>query len=114
MAGPSRRILARKDRKINVHQERDVHRVRLARRIVVSHELFFRGSREDRAHGLGDNDQGRALQGTRRTSGMKEIAPANIRRDVNGWEGEQHVMQSRSIRRSGQPTWAIASPNACN
>jgi hypothetical protein len=24
-------------------------------------------------------------------------------------EDEQHVMQSRSIRRSGQPTWAIAS-----
>ena len=26
-----------------------------------------------------------------------------------GWEGEQHVMQSRSIRRSGQPTCASAS-----
>jgi hypothetical protein len=33
---------------------------------------------------------------------MKEIA-SGIRRDVNSWEGEQHVMQSRSIRRSGQP-----------
>ena len=29
-----------------------------------------------------------------------------------GWEGEQHVMQSRSIRRSGQPTCARASSNA--
>jgi hypothetical protein len=29
-----------------------------------------------------------------------------------GWEGEQHVMQSRSIRRSGQPTCATASSNA--
>jgi hypothetical protein len=28
---------------------------------------------QDRAHGLGDNDQGRALQGTRRTSGVKGI-----------------------------------------
>jgi len=42
---------------------------------------------------------------------MKEIA-SGIRRDVNGWEGEQHVMQSRSIRRSGQPTWASALSNA--
>jgi hypothetical protein len=53
-----------------------------------------------------------ALQGTRRTGGVKEIAPA-IGRDVNGWEGEQHVMQSRSIRRSGQPTRASALSNAC-
>src|SRR4051812_47863437 len=29
-----------------------------------------------------------------------------------GWEGGQHVMQSRSIRRSGQPTCATASSNA--
>jgi transposase len=29
-----------------------------------------------------------------------------------GWEGEQHVMQSRSFRRSGQPTWATAFLNA--
>ena len=28
------------------------------------------------------------------------------------WEVEQHVMQSRSIRRSGQPISAIASLNA--
>ena len=28
------------------------------------------------------------------------VAPV-IRRDVKGWEGEQHVMQGRSIRRSG-------------
>jgi hypothetical protein len=42
---------------------------------------------------------------------MKEIA-SGIWRDVNGWEGEQHVMQSRSIRRSGQPTRASALSNA--
>src|ERR1044072_5444061 len=30
----------------------------------------------------------------------------------DGWESEQHVMQSRSIRRSGQPTRATASSNA--
>jgi hypothetical protein len=41
--------------------------------------------------------------------GVNEIAPV-IRRD--GWEGEQHVMQSRSIRRSGQPISASASQNA--
>jgi NAD(P)-dependent dehydrogenase (short-subunit alcohol dehydrogenase family) len=29
-----------------------------------------------------------------------------------GWEGEQHVMQSRPIRRSGQPTCASALSNA--
>src|SRR5215470_13464994 len=33
---------------------------------------------------------------------MKEIA-SSIRRDVNGWEGKQHVMRSRSIRRSDNP-----------
>jgi hypothetical protein len=70
-----------------------------------------RTRQQDRAHGLGDNDQGRALQGTRRTSGVKRITSKH-RRDVNGWEGEQHVMQSRSTRRSGQPTWANASSNA--
>ena len=36
----------------------------------------------------------------------------NIRRDVKGWEGDQHVMQGRSIRRSGQPRCASASLNA--
>jgi len=69
-------------------------------------------SQQDRSHGLGDDDERGALQGTRRTGGVKEIAPG-IRRDVNGWEGEQHVMQSRSIRRSGQPTRASALSNAC-
>jgi hypothetical protein len=59
---------------------------------------------------LGHDGQGRALQGTRRARGVNEIAPV-IRRDVKGWEGEQHVMQSRSIRRSGQPTRASASQN---
>jgi hypothetical protein len=32
--------------------------------------------------------------------------------DAEGWEGGQHVMQSRSIRRSEQPTCASASQNA--
>ena len=42
-----------------------------------------------------------------------EIAP-DTRRDVKVGRGEQHVMQSRSIRRSGQPTCAIALlSNAC-
>jgi hypothetical protein len=29
-----------------------------------------------------------------------------------GWEDEQHVMQSRSIRRSGQPSYPQALSNA--
>jgi hypothetical protein len=37
---------------------------------------------QDRAHGLGDDDEGRALQGTRRTCGVKRSG-RNIRRDVN-------------------------------
>ena len=37
-------------------------------------------------------------------------SPTRIARQ--GLEREQHVMQSRSIRRSGQPTCAIASSNA--
>jgi transposase len=56
--------------------------------------------------------QRRALQATRRTCGVNEIA-SDIRRDVKVGKGEQHVMQSRSIRRSGQPTCAIALSNAC-
>jgi hypothetical protein len=71
-----------------------------------------RARQQDRSHGLGDDDERGALQGTRRTVGMKEIA-SGIGRDVNGWEGKQHVMQSRSIRRSGQPTRASALSNAC-
>ena len=54
----------------------------------------------------------RALQGTRRACGVNEIAP-DLRRDVTVGKGEQHVMQSRSIRRSGQPTCASALSNAC-
>ena len=56
--------------------------------------------------------QRRALQGTRRACGVNEIAP-DLRRDVTVGKGEQHVMQSRSIRRSGQPTCASALSNAC-
>ena len=40
-----------------------------------------RARQQDRADGLGHDGQGRALQGTRRASGVNEIAP-NIRRDV--------------------------------
>ena len=46
-----------------------------------------------------------------RTRGVNEIAPT-IRRDVKVGRGEQHVMQSRSIRRSGQPKRARALSNA--
>ncbi len=55
--------------------------------------------------------KGRTLQGTRRARGVNEIAP-DIRRDVKVGKGEQHVMQSRSTRRSGQPTSANALSNA--
>jgi len=61
-----------------------------------------RACQQDGPNGLGNDDQGRALQGTRRTRDVKEIA-SGIRRDVTVGKGEQHVMQSRSIRRSGQP-----------
>ena len=70
-----------------------------------------RARQQARPDGLGHDGQGRALQGTRRTCGVNEIAP-DLRRDVKVGEGEQHVMQSRSIRRSGQPTWATALSNA--
>jgi hypothetical protein len=60
---------------------------------------------------MGDDDQGRALQGTCRIGSVNEIPPAT-RRDVKVGKGEQHVMQSRSFRRSGQPTRAKASSNA--
>src|SRR5664279_2426227 len=70
-----------------------------------------RACQQDRADGLGYDGQKRALQRTRRTCGVNEIAP-DTRRDVKVGKGEQHVMQSRSIRRSGQPTCAIALSNA--
>ena len=54
----------------------------------------------------------KTLQGTCRARGINEIA-SDIRRDVKVGKGEQHVMQSRSIRRSGQPTCASALSNAC-
>jgi hypothetical protein len=59
---------------------------------------------------MGNDNQGRTLQGTHRTRGVKEITPG-IRRDVTVGKGEQQVMQSRSIPRSGQPTWATALSN---
>jgi len=65
-----------------------------------------RACQQDCAHGLGHDGQGRALQATRCAGGVNEIAP-DSRRDVKVGRAEQHVMQSRSIRRSGQPTCAI-------
>src|SRR5262249_39702578 len=53
----------------------------------------------------------RTLQRTRRAGGVNEIAPAN-RRDVKVGKGKQHVMQNRSIWRSGQPTFPHAWSNA--
>jgi transposase len=43
---------------------------------------------------------------------QRERNPAGHPAGCESWEGEQHVMQSRSIRRSGQPTSATASSNA--
>ena len=54
--------------------------------------------------------RGESLQRTRRTCGVKRSRRDRAR--CEGWEGEQHVMQSRSIRRSGQPTCASALSNA--
>jgi len=41
--------------------------------------------------------------------GIDAAGTVVIRRQLKRGEGEQHVMQSRSIRRSGQPTRARAS-----
>jgi hypothetical protein len=48
-----------------------------------------------------------AIHWPRPACGINEIAP-DIRRAVKDARGEQHVMQSRSSRRSGQATGAIA------
>ena len=79
--------------------------------LILANAAHDRACQQDRPDGLGDDGQGRELQGTRRTCGVNEIA-SDIRRDVKVGKGEQHVMQSRSIRRSGQPTCAIALSNA--
>ncbi|MET4232698.1 hypothetical protein ABIA85_005988 [Bradyrhizobium sp. LA6.10] len=71
-----------------------------------------RARQQARQDGLGYDGQERALPGTGRAGGLNDIAP-DIPASRNGWEDEQHVMQCRSIRRSGQPTWATASSNAC-
>src|SRR5262249_31805624 len=65
----------------------------------------------NRADGLGHDAPGRTLQRTRRAGGVNEIAPAN-RRDGKVGKGKQHVMQNRSIWRSGQPTFPHAWSNA--
>ena len=49
-------------------------------------------------NGMGDHGHGRALQRTRRTRGVTEIALGVTRRDVKVGRAT-HVMQSRSIRR---------------
>ena len=66
---------------------------------------------QDRAHGLGHDEQRRALQGVCRVGAISEVASVS-RRDVKVGKDKQHVMQIRSIRRSGQPTSARASQNA--
>jgi hypothetical protein len=48
-----------------------------------------------------------------RPTKVAAIALANKIARMAWAEGEQHVMQSRSIRRSGHPTCAIALSNAC-
>jgi transposase len=62
-------------------------------------------------NGLGHDGFGRAVQLSGRTEGLTRSRRVSWR-DVKVGEGEQHVMQSRSIRRSGQPTWATALLNA--
>ena len=69
-----------------------------------------RACQQDCADGLGDDGQGRALQAPEHLRRNRDRAGHPAR--CEGWEDEQHVMQSRSIRRSGQPTRAIASSNA--
>jgi hypothetical protein len=55
--------------------------------------------------------RGETLQGTDRACGINEIA-SDLRRDVKVGKGKQHVMQNRSIWRSGQPTFPHALSNA--
>jgi hypothetical protein len=43
---------------------------------------------------------------------MQMLATIGLDIANDGWEGEQHVMQSRSIQRSRQPTGATAFSNA--
>jgi hypothetical protein len=62
-------------------------------------------------NGLGHDGFGRAVQLSGRTEGLMRSRRVSWR-DVKLGEGEQHVMQSRSIRRSGQPIWARALSNA--
>ena len=53
------------------------------------------------AHGLGDDGQRRALQGTARAGPLGEATRneiASVRRGVMAGKGRQHVMQNRSIR----------------
>ena len=66
---------------------------------------------QDRTHGLGDRwPKVNATRNLPRSRHKRDRAGHPAR--CEGWEGEQHVMQSRSIRRSGQPTWATALSNA--
>ena len=61
-----------------------------------------RPGQQDRADGVGDDGQGRALQGTGRACGVNEIAP-DIRRDVR--------LGGRTARRPVDP--AIRTTHLC-
>ena len=61
-----------------------------------------RARQQDRQDGVGHDGQGRSAARTGRTRGVNEIPPT-IRREVKVGTSEQHVMQSRSIRRSDNP-----------
>ena len=52
------------------------------------------------------------LMGYAETDAQPQVAALRQELQKLGWEDEQHVMQSRSIQRSGQPTSASACLNA--
>ena len=87
---------------------------------ALGHSGTYAATHEGRGHracqqacpnGLGHDGFGRAVQLSGRTEGLTRSRRVSWR-DVKVGEAEQHVMQSRSIRRSGQPTWATALLNA--
>jgi hypothetical protein len=64
-----------------------------------------------RPNGMGNDGQGASAIGNLSHSRRDEITPV-IRRDVK-LGGHDDVMQTRSIRGSGEPAWVNASLNAC-
>jgi hypothetical protein len=62
---------------------------------------------QDCSDGVGNDGQGRSA-----TKNPPQRSRPGIWRDVTVGKGKQHVKQSRSIRRSGQPTRARALSNA--